>query len=459
MARYWPTALLTGIFAALGLYVYYVELPAQRSEETQEKESQRLLTMDESDIAGLTVKTEAGEVALQQGRDQNWRIVAPIQTEADKRQVQGLIRALVTGRVKRVVEEQGGSLEAFGLSRPSTEISLSAGSQTERLAIGDSGPLSSTLYVLRGSDKKVLLTDLAPKDFVNKSLLAFRRKEVLQFNYNDVERLRLTYPQTEIVLYSQDQKPKRKWKIRYPVEGEADRTEVQALIFRLEDLKALSIIDPGPQRDALAKTLTKPKVKITVHAGGVDQTVKIYQPDAASGEAYAETAPDAPLYKVSPTTIKDLTKELFTLQDKRLLGAESPDIALLSVKTRDRSYVLVRQHDEWVLEEKPTEKVSQDIADLFVSRVVNLPAEERVLKQPAALAPYGLSAPAAEFVATAKDGKTIGKLTLGNQVGSLVYAMGARLPGIYQVRADLLTQVPSVESLLKAASDSNGKKS
>jgi Domain of unknown function (DUF4340) len=459
MVRYWPTVLLTGIFAALGLYVYYIELPAQRSEEKREQESQRLLMIDESEIAGLTVKTETGEVALQQGGDQNWRIIAPIQAEADKRQVQGLIRALVTGRVKRVVEERGGSIEAFGLNRPSTEISLSAGSQTERVAIGDSGPLSSTLYVLRWSDQKVLLTDLAPKDFVNKSLLAFRRKEVLQFNHNDVERLRLTYPQTEIVLYSQDHKPKRKWKIRYPVEGEADRTEVQALLFRLEDLKALSIIDPGSQRDALAKTLTKPKVKVTVHAGGVDQTVKIYQPDPASGEAYAETARDAPLYKVSPTTIKDLTKELFTLQDKRLLGAESPDIALLSVKTRDRSYVLIREHDEWVLEDKPTEKVSQDIADLFVSRVVNLPAEERILKQPAALAPYGLTAPAAEFVATAKDGKTIGKLTLGNQVGSLVYAMGSRLPGIYQVRADLLTQVPSVESLLKPVSGSDGKTS
>jgi hypothetical protein len=459
MVRYWSTLLLAGTFAALGLYVYYIELPAQRSEEKQEKESQRLLTLEESEIGGLTVKTEAGEVALQQEPDQNWRILAPVQAEADRRQVQSLIRALVAGRVKRVVEEQGGSIEAFGLSRPTTEISLSAGSKTEHLAIGDSGPLSSTLYVLRGSDQKVLLTDLAPKDFINKSLMAFRRKEVLRFNHNDVERLRLTYPQTEIVLYSVDQKPKKKWKIRYPVEAEADRTEVQALLFRLEDLKALSIIDPGPQRDALAKTLAKPKVKVTIHAGNTDQTVKIYQPDAASGEAYAETAPDAPLYKVSPTTIKDLTKELFTLQDKRLLGAESPDIALLSVKTRDRQYVLVREHEEWILEDRPTEKVSQDIADLFVSRVVNLPAEERLLKQPAALAPYGLTVPVAEFVATGKDGRIVGKLTLGTQVGSLVYAMGSRLTGVYQVRADILTQIPTVESLLKAPSDSNGRKS
>ena len=459
MVRYWPILLLAGLFAALGLYVYYIELPAQRSEEKQEKESQRLLTFNESEITGITVKTDAGDVGLQQGPDHNWRIVSPIQAEADRRQVQGLIRALVTGRVKRVVEEQGTSIEAFGLNRPSTEISLSAGSNTERLAIGDSGPLSSTLYVLRGSDRKVLLTDLAPKDFVNKSLMAFRRKEVLRFNHNDVERLRLTYPQTEIVLYSQDQKPKRQWKIRYPVEAEADRTEVQALLFRLEDLKALSIIDPGPQRDTVAKTLTKPKVKVTIHAAGTDHTVKVYQPDAASGEAYAETSPDAPLYKVSPTTIKDLTKELFTLQDKRLLGAESSDIALLSVKTRDRSYVLIREHDEWVLEDRPTEKVSQDVADLFVSRVVNLPAEERVLKQPAALAPYGLTAPVAEFVATGKDGKIVGKLTLGNQVGSLVYAMGSRLTGVYQARADILTQIPAVESLIKPAPDSDGRKS
>ena len=440
---------MTAVLGALGLYVYLIELPAQRSEEKREADSQRLLPFDEPLIGGLTVKTEAGEVGLQQHGDQSWHIVSPIQAEADRRQVQGLIRALVTGRVKRVVEEQGASLEAFGLERPATEISLSAGSQSERIAIGDSGPLSSTLYVLRGSDQKVLLTDLAPKDFINKSLMAFRRKELLQFSRNDVERLRLTYPQTEIVLYSQDQKAKKKWKIRYPVEAEADRTEVQALLFRLEDLKALSIIDPGPMRDAIAKTLAKPKVKVTIHAGGADQIVKIYQPDPASGEAYAETAADAPLYKVSPTAIKDLTKELFTLQDKRLLGVESADIALLSVKTRDRHYVLIHQHDEWILEDKPTEKVSQDIADLFVSRVVNLPAEERVLKQPAALAPYGLTAPAAEFVATGKDGRTIGKLTLGNQVGGLVYAMGLRLTGVYQARADILTQIPTEESLVK----------
>jgi len=224
-------------------------------------------------------------------------------------------------------------------------------------------------------------------------------------------------------------------------------------LFRLEDLKALGIVDPGPERDKLAKTLTAPKVKITLHAADGDQTVKLYQPNPSSGEAIAETAPDAPLYRVTPTAINDLTKELFNLQDKRLLGADSTDIAMLSVTTPTGQYVLINQSGEWVLEDHPADKVNQQTADLFVSRVANVPAEERVMKQSGPLAPYGLVTPAAEFVATGRDGKLVGKLSLGSQSNGLVYAMGHRLQGIYQIRADLLKQIPSKQDLLAASGD------
>jgi hypothetical protein len=93
------------------------------------------------------------------------------------------------------------------------------------------------------------------------------------------------------------------------------------------------------------------------------------------------------------------------------------------------------------------------MADLLVSRVANLPAEERVIKQSAPLAPYGLLTPAAEFVATGKDGKIAGKLTLGNRVGNLVYATGMRLQGVFQVRPDLLTQIPTKAELLAKSAD------
>ena len=454
MPRYLSTLVMLLIFAGLGGYLYLVEFPAKQQEEKQEIEQKQLLPFPETAITELSITTAQGLIKFKQGAPGKWSIIAPLQTDADHREVQALIRALVTGTVTRTLDKQSSTLASFGLEEPVTTLTIRAGGQQETISIGDSGPLSNTLYALRASDQRVLLTTLAPKDFINKSLMTFRRKELLRFAQNDVERVRLTYPTTEIVIanVAKDQ-PRPSWKITYPGEAEADQNEVRSLMFRLEDLKALSIIDPGPERDTVATTLTAQRVKITLSTVGGDQSVRLYQPAPQSGEAIAQTTPEGPLYRINPVLIKDLTRDLFNLQDKRLLGLDSTDVAMLSVKTRDQQYVLINQSGEWVLEDQPMMKLTQEAADLFVSRVANLPAEERVLKQSSPLAPYGLLAPSAEFVATGKDGKTVGKLALGNRAGDLLYATGQRLHGIFQVRPDLLTQVPSRTELLTQSKD------
>ena len=451
--RYWPTLILVVLLAGLGLYLYAIELPQKESQERQDTAAKKVLVFDQETLSGLTVKTDRHELVFARTPERGWALTAPLSTEADQREVQNLLRALVTGTVTRVVEDHPTNLTPFGLDNPVTTITVAAGGAQETFSIGDSGPLSSSLYVLRESDRKVLLTNLAPKDFVNKTLMTYRRKDLLHVSQGDVDRIRLTYPTTEIVLYQGQEKPKSKWKIRYPIEAEADQTEVRALLFRLEDLKALGIVDPGPERDALAKTLTVPKVKVSIHTAEGDQTVKLYQPDQTSGEAIAETSPEGPLYRINPTAIRDLTKELFMFQDKRLLGIDYTDIAMLSVKTPTEEYVLISQQNEWVLEDQPTEKLDQQATDLFVSRVANVPAEERVIKQAGPLAPYGLVTPAAEFIATGRDGKVAGKLSIGSHANGLAYAMGQRSQGIFHIRADLLTQIPAKKELLAAPSE------
>jgi len=441
------------VLAGLGIYLYAIELPQKESHERQDTADKKVLLFDQEALSELTIKTDRHDLVFARTPDRSWRLTSPLNTDADQREVQNLIRALVTGTVTRVVEDHPTNLTPFGLDKPVTTITVAAGAARETFSIGDSGPLSSTLYVLRKSDRKVLLTNLAPKDFVNKTLMTFRRKDLLRVSQGDVDRIRLTYATTEIVLYQGQEKPKSKWKLRYPIEAEADQTEVRALLFKLEDLKALGIVDPGPERDSLAKTLTVPKVKVAIHTADGDQTVKLFHPDPASGEAIAETSPDGPLYRINPTAIRDLTKELFTFQDKRLLGIDYTDIAMLSIKTPTEQYVLINQQNEWVLEDQPTQKLDQPATDLFVSRVANVPAEERVIKQAGPLAPYGLVTPAAEFIATGRDGKIAGKLSIGSHANGLAYAMGQRIPGIFQIRADLLTQTPKKSELLAAKTE------
>ena len=452
MQRYGATVLMTVILLGLAAYLYFIEFPTQERLDRREAEESKLLPMDESAVTNLAIRSDQGDIVLDRAIEGGWKMTAPVKAEADRREVESMIRALVLGKVSRTVEESASTLAPFGLDKPATVITIGNSDKRETFSIGDTGPISSTLYVLRESDHHVLLTDLAAKDFLNKSVMSFRRKEILQFDQAQVDRLRLHYPPTELVLYLIPDKPAKKWKIRAPIETNADQREVRAFLYRLADLKAIGIIDPGPERTAMEQKLTHAVATLTVHAGGQDQVVKLYQPDPASGEAFAVTPGQGPLYRISPNDIKDLTEDLFTLRDKRLLGMDLPDIGMLHVKTREHDYTLINEHDEWVLEDQPVAKLKQEGADLFVSRVVNLPAELREVKQPGALAPYGLAAPVAEFTATGKDGRTA-RLVLGNQANGLVYAKGHGLTGIYRARSDILTQIPSQESLLKPTTE------
>ncbi len=441
------------VLAGLSLYLFAIELPQHDLQERQNRTEKKILLFDQQALTELIVKADQQKLVFARIPEKGWMLTAPLHTDADQREVQNLIRALVTGTVTRVIENQQANLTPFGLDNPMTTVTVVAGTARETFSIGDSGPLSSTLYVLRESDHQVLLTNLAPKDFLNKTLITFRRKDLLHVMQGEVERIRLTYPTTEIVLYQGAEKPKNKWRLRYPIEGEADQTEVRTLLLRLEELKALGIIDPGHERDALAHTLTTPKVKVTIHTTNGDQTIKLYQPSQVSGEAFAETSPTGPLYRINPAAIRDLTKELFVFQDKRLLGIDYTDIAMLSVTTSTEHYVLIHQQNEWVLDDQPAKTLDQQAVDLFLSRVANVPAEEGAIKQGGSLVPYGLVVPAAEFIATGKDGKIAGKLSIGSHANGLAYATGQRSPGIFQIRADLLTQIPTRKDLLTTSTE------
>jgi hypothetical protein len=64
MARYWSTLILAGVLAGLGLYLYLVELPDQRTEVATATQAKQILPFTEAQITSLTVRSQSGEVVL-----------------------------------------------------------------------------------------------------------------------------------------------------------------------------------------------------------------------------------------------------------------------------------------------------------------------------------------------------------------------------------------------------------
>jgi hypothetical protein len=88
---------------------------------------------------------------------------------------------------------------------------------------------------------------------------------------------------------------------------------------------------------------------------------------------------------------------------------------------------------------------------MFVTRAVRLQAEKIVTEKPTDLKRYGLATPAAELIAAGDEGKLLGRIVFGRQDQGLAYAMGSAFAGVFQVRPDIIQEIPKKEDLLGGA--------
>src|SRR2546426_12061425 len=192
-------------------------MPAEHKRLQVETTAKKLVDFKEDDVQGFTIISAQGEIAVIR-EDGRWTMRKPKPMEADATAVDEFLRTLMLAQVSRVVDETGTDLKAYGLDTPRLTVSLSLASGTQTVRRGDAGPLSATLYAKRNDSPKVLLTTLAGRNLLTKSIQEFRRKRVLPFDRLRVTRVKMAGPQETIVLYREGQGEKAVWKIKAPIE-------------------------------------------------------------------------------------------------------------------------------------------------------------------------------------------------------------------------------------------------
>src|SRR5437016_11673606 len=442
-------AVLVLLLVALGLghYLWQVEMPAEEKRLQVETTTKKLVDFKEDDVQGFTIISSQGEMAVirEGGR---WTIRKPRPMEADATAVGEFLRTLMLAQVSRVVDETGSDLKAYGLETPSLTVSLRLASGIQTVRVGDAGPLSATLYAKRDDSPKVLLTTLAGRDPLMKSIQEFRRKRVLPFDRLQVTRLKIAGPQETIVLYREGQGEKATWKIKAPLETAADQPEVRSLLFALEDLKAQDFIDDPKEHAAKRAALGKPLATITLRDEQTDRTGSLFLDPRENTAGYAENTPQEPLYRITRAAAKDLAKGLFDLRAKQLIAAEPDQVKTLVIKTGGQEYALSREGPDWLLDGDPKAKLDAARINMLVTRVVRLQAEKIATEKPPDLKRYGLASPTAELIAAGEQGKLLGRIAFGREEQGLTYALGSAMTGIFEVRPDILKEIPKKDDLL-----------
>ena len=447
------TLVLALILGGLGAYVYFVDLPQTQERQERRQQEKRLIPFDDRSISHLTIKTSEEHIVLMRDKKDRWHITEPLFAPADSREVRKILRALTIGKIQRVIQNNGKDKSQdhvqYGLTPPHMVVTVTAGGISEEIELGNRAPLSPTLYARKRSDNNIILTTLNPLTFTNKSLSTFRKKEILTFNTTQAETFQIDRGDEKVILVRQPGAHglSPNWKFRSPLNGPADRTMIGLLLRDLEGLQAKGFVDTQSEKEQLLKQLGPPIVTATIHAKNRDHTVSFHQSPEVR-DTYAMTKKEDPLYRIAPDIVLELTTDIFKLRDKRLLGMEKQEVAILTVQTPTESFTLVNQSGEWVLEEDVSQNLNQEMVKLFVSRVVDLPVEFRVAKEETTLKEYGLDSPSVHIRATDMKGQERGRVLLGNSHKGLIYAVGTGLPGVHQARSIILTQIPSKRQLI-----------
>lgn len=285
------------VAAGLGAYIYFVE-STRTPGETEARE--KVFSIEASAIGALEVRAAAGDRTRLEKRDGQWRIVDPVQAEADSVVVTGITSSLATLEVQRVVDEQPGDYAQYGLAPPRIEVAFGAGDDAEtRLQLGSRTPTGGDMYARTAGQDRVFLVQAYLDSTFDKKTFDLRDKSVLKFTRSDVDSLALERGGRSVRL----EKRGADWRLKSPLDARAEYGTVESVIGRIENGRMTAIAAEGADLDLKAYGLETPAVTVTVGAGSASATLAIGKA-TDDGKVYARDL-SRPLVFIVDQTLAD----------------------------------------------------------------------------------------------------------------------------------------------------------
>lgn len=299
------TLVLASVFLLLAAYVYFFELQKDTKEKTE-----KLLNFKQEEVEGIILNYAQLEIRLHREPLGRWKMARPLEAAADEAAVGAILSALNSIEVKRTVEEKPGAadLKNYGLDSPEIKvlISLRNGVALPPVSVGGKTPVGNSVYVRRGAETAVLLTDASLRSNLEKKLNDLRDKRILDFGPDAVKQLALKGGKGDFALSKQGDT----WFLDRPGHDRADQQEVQRLLTAIRNLSTQDFIDHSPVE--LKKFgLDKPRLKISVVTGEGEAAREIFFGNKREDgdEIYAVVDAKPPVYIVDESAYNRLNKQ------------------------------------------------------------------------------------------------------------------------------------------------------
>lgn len=358
----------------------------------------------------------------------DWKLMKPMETAADKTEVDNLLQKIIDLKADNFVEDNPTNIRQYSIDKPWIRVDAWKRGQTraETLFIGrKSSKDTGKVFAQNSAEKPVfLLADSVLKD-LKKKPEDLRSKKVLSVDKANIERFRLVARKETLEVERTKTGDDETWAVLQPTKSKADKTEVDNLLYAVSDLQAKGFVDkPGPLKRF---GLEAPSVEVSlwVHGESTPKVLQVGKKSSEAGNLFVKTTLADTVYKVADSLLDNLKMTPGRFRDKELLSLKKEDVKRITLRHSGQTITLVQAgKDKWeITSPKRAEADSSKVSSVFWS-LESLRGDDFVAEKPATLAPYGLDKPQVEAEIDIK-GQGLKTVLLGNRLpkGDKVYLM------------------------------------
>lgn len=451
--KFKTTLLLFGIFILLFAAVYFFEFRSQG----EENENDMLISFASEDVEKIIFKNDGQTIQFQR-KEEEWLITDPIETKADKYEVNMLADDFSNLRIERVVEEEPSDLEKYGIPQKEIELYTKGQDIPIKIQIGMQNPLDNTFFAKKAEEKRVVLIPSSLKSLLEKKVFDFRQKDIFKFESDQAKSMKLKAKGIQWEAEKEDED----WFLRKPVNALAQKNKINDILFALSNLKAKEFVSEEKKDEEIKNfELDKPDYEVAIDFPVENRQVTFFI-HKKDDKVHATSSISMKILQVEDSILSDLEKEPGDLRDKEVADFFTWEVKILQIKKGETSLKLSKDEEEnWHFEEPALQGADKEKIQSFLRKLEALESEE-FMDPPLDLVDFGLDIPQAEIKIWAGEEEEAPKEVI-IQIGTedkeskKVFVRNKRFQYVFKVDSTFLEELPEQAKDWKSSSEEEKK--
>ncbi|MCS7223159.1 MAG: DUF4340 domain-containing protein [Armatimonadetes bacterium] len=350
-----------------------------------EYRDKKLLNFKKERVQRLAVRAQGQTIVMEMGDGKEWKIVQPIQSPAEKGSIDSILDRLSGLQAREFVTEQPKpeDLARFQLNQPPVEwqVWIKGRDKPLTLWVGKQDPKTKTRFFAKSHRfPAVVLIDEWEAKELKKDLAYFRSKKILALEKEKVEHVTLTAAGQQVVLSKVKEGDEERWRMEKPKPLPADTWKVDDLLWTLEGMEAREFIDRPANLAQYG--LDKPQVELVVQEKGRKEPKKVWL-SIKGKEGFAKTNLGPTVYKIFPTTVKDLTKSPNDFRDLQVVKFSRDEVTeILLAWDKKKVHLVKRGEKDWERREPKKGWANWDAVDAVLFELESLRADKWIAEKP-----------------------------------------------------------------------------